>query len=972
MKLINKILNFSTGKPIVIFIIVLVISLALFPGSLRLKQDNDFHGYLDPTDDILLYLNYMENIFHSGGSTVFIAIESNNIYSYGVLDYVNKLHKAIEKLKEFPDKIKTSEFNEFASKDISEEEKQILLDCYKQSKDGEYYVLKENLNKDEEEKLEKPLSFLGYMGVKKVTSVINMEDISYEDDALRAVELIENDDNGDEIIPKTEEQQALLKQKVESNKKFKAFIISKQGNAWNIYVELEEMRIFDNIVNTIEKTIHEFNISEPTNENIYYTHKDGYKTYFSGEAYTLKELNGESRRDLFIQVGLVVIVICIVYFLNFKSVRGVVFPLLINLVSALWTYSIIGYAGIKLSIIGLLMIPLLVAVGSSYTIHTLNQYYKESHTFTDQYKKKQIAQSGEHIAKTIVLAGLTTMIGIGSLITSPITHLKTFGLYAGIGVAISVILSLTFLPSLLSVVKIPKRYKKEKTFSDTLFDKAMEKIIKFIIKRKFIVFFVMVGIMAVSIIGIFRISTASSSGNFFSEEHKVRKLLDYFGENFDGVSNMDIVIDLNPDYEYSVKNDINSIKERMKNPDKAFGEEKTSTKDKTETETKTETNKTDETDPFATDVFDNDTKTNEVGKDLSDIKANPNKSKALNPKILKIIDELMRDAEKEIPGVGRSYSFVDIQKRFNYAMHKNNPAYDVVPETEELLKDYMELFSGVDDNNDGLPDIFEKFLDPSQNKLRITMKLKNVNNKIITSEDFRQIENALKSRIDKRFEDLKANDKDYKDFNIYYYITGNSVLFRSIQDNIVTGQIISIIFSLIVMAIVTLILFDSFKVGLISLIPLSFAVIVNFGIMGFTGIVLNIGTSLIASFTIGIGIDDTIHFLLNLRKEMKSNNMRYRDLKKEEVEALIYNNLKYTSKAIVFTSLALIFGFMVVIFSTFMPVRNFSILLALTMVNTTIATLMLLSATILIFPRLIKTKKPKPLGSFSGYSRRIK
>jgi hypothetical protein len=197
---------------------------------------------------------------------------------------------------------------------------------------------------------------------------------------------------------------------------------------------------------------------------------------------------------------------------------------------------------------------------------------------------------------------------------------------------------------------------------------------------------------------------------------------------FDGVSNMDIVIDLNPDYEYFVKNDINSIKERMKNPDKAFGEEKTSTKDKKQKQRqKPKQIKQMKTDPFATDVFDNDTKTNEVGKDLSDIKANPNKSKALNPKILKIIDELMRDAEKEIPGVGRSYSFVDIQKRFNYAMHKNNPAYDVVPETEELLKDYMELFSGVDDNNDGLPDIFEKFLDPSQNKLRITMKLKNVN-----------------------------------------------------------------------------------------------------------------------------------------------------------------------------------------------------------------------------------------------------
>jgi predicted RND superfamily exporter protein len=67
------------------------------------------------------------------------------------------------------------------------------------------------------------------------------------------------------------------------------------------------------------------------------------------------------------------------------------------------------------------------------------------------------------------------MIGIGSLITSPLLTYKTFGLYAGIGVAISVILSLTFLPSLLSVVKIQRDTKRKKTFSDTLFDKAMEK-----------------------------------------------------------------------------------------------------------------------------------------------------------------------------------------------------------------------------------------------------------------------------------------------------------------------------------------------------------------------------------------------------------------------------------------------------------------------------------------------------------------
>ena len=71
--------------------------------------------------------------------------------------------------------------------------------------------------------------------------------------------------------------------------------------------------------------------------------------------------------------------------------------------------------------------------------------------------------------------------------------------------------------------------------------------------------------------------------------------------------------------------------------------------------------------------------------------------------------------------------------------------------------------------------------------------------------------------------------------------------------------------------------------------------------------------------------------------------------------------LRYTSKAIIFTSLALIFGFTVVGFSSFLPIKYFSILVALTMVNATVATLVFLPSVILRFPSLLR-RRAQPAG----------
>jgi predicted RND superfamily exporter protein len=154
---------------------------------------------------------------------------------------------------------------------------------------------------------------------------------------------------------------------------------------------------------------------------------------------------------------------------------------------------------------------------------------------------------------------------------------------------------------------------------------------------------------------------------------------------------------------------------------------------------------------------------------------------------------------------------------------------------------------------------------------------------------------------------------------------------------VVKGQMQSLFLSLIVVGLIVILLFNHIKAGPLALIPISTAVIVNFGIMGWFDIKLDMATSVIAALTIGIGVDDTIHFL---------NTFRHNRARGLSVDETISRTLAVSGKAILFTSLALIFGFSVLLTSHFIPIILFGILTATTMINTTIGALLILPSVI--------------------------
>lgn len=168
--------------------------------------------------------------------------------------------------------------------------------------------------------------------------------------------------------------------------------------------------------------------------------------------------------------------------------------------------------------------------------------------------------------------------------------------------------------------------------------------------------------------------------------------------------------------------------------------------------------------------------------------------------------------------------------------------------------------------------------------------------------------------------------------------TGTIVLLNRSADTLAHGQIYGLAQVLGVLLLVMSVLFLSLRAGLLSLVPNVLPVMVLFGMMGWSGITLNISTCMIAVIAIGIAVDDTIHYLSEFGRATRATGSE---------ERAIVGAGRRVGLPIVFTSVALMAGFLVVVVSNFLPIRHFGILASATMLVALFADLMLMPALVM-------------------------
>jgi predicted RND superfamily exporter protein len=174
-----------------------------------------------------------------------------------------------------------------------------------------------------------------------------------------------------------------------------------------------------------------------------------------------------------------------------------------------------------------------------------------------------------------------------------------------------------------------------------------------------------------------------------------------------------------------------------------------------------------------------------------------------------------------------------------------------------------------------------------------------------------------------------------------FELTGMGPIYQHLDSALVSSQLWSLLLATAFMFLCNLLMLRSVSGALVGLVPIIFTLFVLFGVMGATGIPLDIATVLIGSISLGMGIDYSIHFLNRYRRELASGRPR---------EDALIETLATTGKAIAINVATVSIGFVALAFGGLIPLRRFGLLIPVTMVTSGLAALTLLPAVMFLVP----------------------
>jgi uncharacterized protein len=275
--------------------------------------------------------------------------------------------------------------------------------------------------------------------------------------------------------------------------------------------------------------------------------------------------------------------------------------------------------------------------------------------------------------------------------------------------------------------------------------------------------------------------------------------------------------------------------------------------------------------------------------------------------IQKLMDEMQASVEK-VETVGNSFSIADYVKRMNKVMNADKEAFNVIPEDNDLIAQYLLLYE-----MSGDPENLWKVIDYDYRKANITFQLKSDNSK--------ELNNAIDA--------IEKYQKSFEEKGVSINYAGSGYKALVFTGLILTGQIKSLILSVIIIILLLSLMFKKLSIGLIGSIPVVLTALISFGLMGLLNIPLSTTTALISSIAIGIGIDYAVHFI---------DRYRINALETKDKLATTRETMYHSGRAIAFNAVVVILGFLVMLFSVFPPNRSLGALVSLNMFISFIAT----------------------------------
>ena len=678
--------------------------------------------------------------------------------------------------------------------------------------------------------------------------------------------------------------------------------------------------------------------------------------YVTGMPIISATINEAVNADLKLLVPLVSLVVLAVLFFSFRGFTAVALPLLTVLIAVIWSVGAMPLFGIRLSVISTVLPVILIAVGSAYGIHVVT-HYGEGRRSRKTAGGAEMSR-GEHsafvfevmlkIRKPVFLAALTTFAAFFSFCFTRVAPIREFGYFSSFGVVAAFAVAITLIPALL-IIRGPRPFRggSEKSAEKDRLSAAIAGGLVAIAARKKTVIFCTLIAAAVTLYGFSKMVIDNIMIEYFKAKTDIYQSDRFIRRQFGGSKVVSVVLQaesaeilLRPQVLSAMDGLSTYLQRRVPNVGKVMGFtdlikriNQVFNADESPEGLKASVAASGGEGNFGFGFGNDEAPDFGFGPaaggfdEAADSGGNPRGEKILTQDdLLALFDraagqnsgmnasELVRELKRQVNYDGASYYEIPVDpKRYG----KESPE-----DLQRLVSNYLVLLSG------NISDYANDPLEPTA--IKATVQLRTVG-QYDSEAVFDQIRKYAAANFPPE---------------VTVTIGGTTMVESSLNDLVVQSQLISVLISIICVFIIIAVSNRSLVAGLIGIAPLSISVFINFAVMGFAGIRLNLGTSMVASVSVGVGIDYTIHYLEAYKREYRASG---------GAGDFLYRTFASSGKAIIINAVSVGAGFAVLLFSSFNMLADLGLLIAITMGSSALVSLTVLPALLAVCkPRFIR------------------
>ncbi len=274
----------------------------------------------------------------------------------------------------------------------------------------------------------------------------------------------------------------------------------------------------------------------------------GERIHVAGEGAVTGYLGTYIDRDASRLNPVAAILITIMLFIAYRSLRAMLLPNLVVLGTVAVALGTMAHAGVSFFVITNAMPVILIGIAVADSIHILGQYYEEAARDPQLPARQLVIRSMMQMWRPITLTSLTTMAGFtGLLIASLMPPMKFFGLFAGIGVAFAWWLSMTLVPAVLTLLKVKPspafKAAEPGALRLDLYGRAMRSLGTWVSRNTLVVLVLAAVLAGVGLSGLSRLQVNENRIDNFRASEAIHQADTAINARFDGTSNLDVVIE---------------------------------------------------------------------------------------------------------------------------------------------------------------------------------------------------------------------------------------------------------------------------------------------------------------------------------------------------------------------------------------------------------------------------------------------